>query len=112
MPIRCYEGEVCLVATPSDLERAVADIGGQQVVMGRGRRPGSSRRAGLAQTGLRNLAGVFLGFRIPKGKRTSNWAAVRLSPAQIAYAATDAWVCRELFLCFEQLGLLGADGPA
>lgn len=65
-----------------------------------------ARRAGLDQTGLRNLAGIFLGFRIPKGSRTSNWAARQLSPAQITYAATDAWACRELFLRFESLGLL------
>jgi len=65
-----------------------------------------ARRCGLEQTGLRNLAALFLGFRIPKGNRTSNWAARRLSPAQIAYAATDAWVCRELYLRFQELGLL------
>lgn len=65
-----------------------------------------ARRHGLRQTGLRNLAAIFLGARIPKGNRTSNWAAPRLSAAQITYAATDAWACRELYLCFEQLGLL------
>ena len=63
-------------------------------------------RFGLEQTGLRNLAALFLGFRIPKGNRTSNWAARRLSPSQLTYAATDAWVCRELFLRFRELGLL------
>ena len=67
-----------------------------------------ARRRGLGQTGVRNLAGMFLGFRIPKGNRTSNWAATRLSPAQVNYAATDAWACRELYLRFESLGLLGA----
>jgi len=67
-----------------------------------------ARRRGLGQSGVRNLAGIFLGFRIPKGNRTSNWAAPRLSPAQISYAATDAWACRELFLRFESLGLLQA----
>ncbi len=65
-----------------------------------------AQRSGLEQTGLRNLAALFLGFRIPKGNRTSNWAARHLSAAQIAYAATDAWVCRELYLRFEELGLL------
>jgi len=64
------------------------------------------QRHGYEQTGLRNLAALFLGFRIPKGNRTSNWAARQLSPAQLTYAATDAWVCRELFLRFEELGLL------
>ncbi len=69
-----------------------------------------ARRRGLHQTGLRNLAGLFLGFRIPKGARTSNWAAPRLSDSQIRYAATDAWVCRELYLRFFDLGLLEARG--
>src|SRR5882672_3248563 len=67
-----------------------------------------ARRRGLAQTGVRNLAGMLLDFRIPKGNRTSNWAAPRLSPAQINYAATDAWASRELYLRFETLGLLSA----
>ena len=65
-----------------------------------------ARRAGLGQTGVRNLAGILLGFRIPKGTKTSNWAARELSHAQIAYAATDAWACRELYLRFEKLGIL------
>lgn len=67
-----------------------------------------ARRRGLGQSGVRNLAGMLLGFRIPKGNRTSNWAAPRLSPAQITYAATDAWACRELYLKFESQGLLSA----
>jgi ribonuclease D len=65
-----------------------------------------ARRHGLKQSGVRNLAGLFLGYRVPKGSKTSNWAAARLSAQQITYAATDAWVCRELYLKFEILGLL------
>jgi len=67
-----------------------------------------AKKHGLTQTGLRNLAAMFLGFRIPKGNRTSNWAAPRLNPAQITYAATDAWACRELYLHFEAAGMLDA----
>lgn len=67
-----------------------------------------ARRHGHQQTGVRNLAAHFLGYRIAKGAKTTNWAAARLTPAQIAYAATDAWVCRELFLRFLDLGLLPA----
>jgi len=67
-----------------------------------------ARRCGCSQTGLRNLAGLFLDFRIPKGARTSNWAAENLSTQQLTYAATDAWACRELFIRFENLGLLDA----
>ena len=62
-----------------------------------------ARRNGLKQTGVRNLAGMFLGMRISKGAQTSNWAAARLTPQQITYAATDAWVCRELYLRFKEL---------
>ena len=62
-----------------------------------------AKRQGLKQSGVRNLAAMLLGFRIPKGASTSNWASPRLSPAQITYAATDAWACRELFLYFQAL---------
>lgn len=181
LPIRRYEGEVCLVTTSQEAERAMADIRSESVVgfdtetrpafiKGQSYPPCLAQiataravyifrlqhldasthlaellashatvkvgvaladdlrqlrklfafeaqrvldpgiiayRNGLEQTGLRNLAGIFLGFRIPKGARTSNWATARLSAAQINYAATDAWACRELYLCFEKLGLLG-----
>jgi ribonuclease D len=67
-----------------------------------------ARRNGLGQTGVRNLAGILLGMRIPKGAKTTNWSAPRLTAAQIAYAATDAWICREIYLRFHSLGLLTA----
>ena len=73
-------------------EAAVVDIG--QV----------ARRQGIEQTGLRNLAGIVLGYRIPKGKRTSNWAAARLTQQQIAYAAMDAWAARELYIKLSATG--------
>ena len=185
LPIRRYEGRVCLVATPHDLAHALADIRQETVVgfdtetrpaftKGESYLPclaqvataravylfqfrgldvfpvlaellGSprivkagvalahdlrqlkllfpfaeknvldlgvvARRGGHGQSGVRNLAGLFLGWRIPKGARTSNWAAPRLSLAQMTYAATDAWVCRELFLRFESMGLLRGQRP-
>ena len=55
---------------------------------------------------MRNLAGMFLKIRIPKSTKTSNWAAPKLSAAQIRYAATDAWICRELFMRFRSLGMI------
>ena len=70
-----------------------------------------ARASGFGQTGVRNLAGILLGFRIPKGTKTSNWAARELTAAQIAYAATDAWACRELVLRFKSLGLLRSKPP-
>lgn len=65
-----------------------------------------AKRHGLAQTGVRNLAAIFLGTRVPKGAQTTNWAAPTLTRQQTVYAATDAWVCRELYLRFEGLGLV------
>lgn len=61
-----------------------------------------ARRHGIKQSGVRNLAGLLLGFRIPKGGATSNWAAARLTPQQLVYAATDAWACRELYLALQR----------
>lgn len=72
-----------------------------------------ARGFGLEKSGVRTLAALFLGIRIPKGTKTSNWAARTLSPQQVAYAATDAWACRALYLRFAELGLVssGAGGP-
>ncbi|EKD42224.1 MAG: hypothetical protein ACD_73C00257G0002 [uncultured bacterium] len=61
-----------------------------------------ARKNGMEQTGVRNLAALFLGIRISKGQKTSNWGRTELTQNQIIYAATDAWVCRELYLCFQK----------
>ncbi len=180
LPIRRYEGPLCLVEVPADLERALQDMRGESVLgfdteTRPAFRPGESylpsvvqiatadavyllqvqqqdysaamreifasdkivkagvsvaddlrnlkklfefeeravvdlgkvaKRHGLKQTGVRNLTGIFLGTRIPKGTKTTNWAARRLTPQQIIYAATDAWACRELYLRFKQLNLV------
>lgn len=72
-----------------------------------------ARRHGNKQTGLRNLTALFLGWRLAKGAKTTNWSTPQLTATQIGYAATDAWASRELYLCFEKLGLLaGTDGRA
>lgn len=57
-----------------------------------------AKKAGIKNHGLRGLAAVYLGFRISKGAQTSNWARDVLTRQQIQYAATDAWVGRELYL--------------
>lgn len=64
----------------------------------------AAKRQGIRQTGVRSLAALFLGFRIPKGTKTSNWARARLTHQQVAYAATDAWACRELYVRFRTQG--------
>jgi ribonuclease D len=56
-----------------------------------------AKQAGCPNHGLRGLAALLLGFRVPKNSQTSNWAQATLTRAQIEYAATDAWVGRELY---------------
>lgn len=179
LPIRRYEGDVRLVATPEQLESAAADFAAERIVgfdteTRPAFRPGERYPPALAQiataravyliqlaridasavlaallgsatvkagvgladdvralrqrfdftpaamvdlgavarghnierSSVRALAALFLGFRIPKGAKTTNWAVRQLTPAQIAYAATDAWACRELYLRFAELRLL------
>jgi ribonuclease D len=48
--------------------------------------------------GARNLTAMILGFRISKRQQTSNWEALQLSEGQLRYAATDAWIAREVYL--------------
>lgn len=52
---------------------------------------------GIEDNSLRKLAANILGFKISKRQQTSNWEAEILSTAQIEYAATDAWVCYEIY---------------
>ena len=48
--------------------------------------------------GARNLTAMILGFRISKRQQTSNWESDQLSEGQLRYAATDAWVARQVYL--------------
>ncbi len=62
-----------------------------------------ARQAGCTNHGLRGLATLLLGFRVSKRSQTSNWANETLTRAQIEYAATDAWVGRELYQKLQRL---------
>ena len=59
-------------------------------------------KTGIKANGVRTLAAQLLGIRISKGAQCSNWERSELTPAQVLYAATDAWVCREIFLFLEK----------
>ncbi|BDC98140.1 3'-5' exonuclease [Persicobacter psychrovividus] len=52
---------------------------------------------GWKVTGARNLSAIFLKIRISKNQQTSNWEKSEYSPQQIDYAATDAWICLEIY---------------
>lgn len=65
----------------------------------------AAKATGIKNHGLRGLAAVLLGFRVSKSSQVSNWARADLSPSQIAYAATDAWVSRALYVCLHKMGV-------
>ncbi|MEX0326730.1 MAG: 3'-5' exonuclease [Puniceicoccaceae bacterium] len=62
-----------------------------------------TQKAGILNTGLRSLAGLLLNFRISKRAQVSNWARSQLTEAQVQYAATDAWVSRELYCHMQKI---------
>ena len=62
-------------------------------------------KANMQTHGLRNMAANLLGFRISKSAQCSNWAKDKLTRQQVLYAATDAWISRELYLALDRLGL-------
>ncbi len=62
-----------------------------------------SHKLHLKNHGLRTLAAALLGIRISKNARQSNWENETLLPKQITYAATDAWLSRELYLKMSRL---------
>jgi ribonuclease D len=55
------------------------------------------RNYGIQSSGLKKLAAIVLGFRISKRQQVTDWEAEQLTEAQQIYAATDAWVCHEIY---------------
>ena len=51
----------------------------------------------MESIGARKLSGIFLNGRISKSQQVSNWENSRLTPAQMNYAATDAWICLDIY---------------
>lgn len=56
-----------------------------------------AKEAGLQVESVKKLTALLLGFRISKSAQTSNWEIMTFTQKQIEYAATDAWVCLELY---------------
>ena len=52
---------------------------------------------GIQSAGLKKLSAIVLGFRISKRQQVTDWEAEKLSEAQMIYAATDAWVCHQIY---------------
>ncbi len=52
---------------------------------------------GIRDKSVKKMAAIILGVKISKTQQLSNWEAEELSEPQQKYAATDAWVCREMY---------------
>ena len=52
---------------------------------------------GIESSGLKKLAAIVLDIRISKRQQVTDWEADKLSEAQEIYAATDAWVCHQIY---------------
>ncbi|MCQ2187721.1 MAG: 3'-5' exonuclease domain-containing protein 2 [Bacteroidales bacterium] len=52
---------------------------------------------GIKDKSVKKMAANILGVRISKAQQLSNWEAEQLSDSQKMYAATDAWVCLEMY---------------
>jgi ribonuclease D len=55
------------------------------------------RDYGIKSSGLKKLAAIVLGIRISKQQQVTDWEAEQLTEAQKVYAATDAWVCHQIY---------------
>lgn len=53
---------------------------------------------GVRDKSVKKMSAIILGCRISKTQQLSNWEAEELSRSQQLYAATDAWICREMYL--------------
>ena len=52
---------------------------------------------GIEEKSLRKLSAIVLGKRVSKAQRLSSWEAAQLTEKQMRYAATDAWICPEIY---------------
>jgi len=55
------------------------------------------RSYGIQSSGLKKIAAIVLGIRISKRQQVTDWEAEQLTEAQQIYAATDAWVCHQIY---------------
>lgn len=53
---------------------------------------------GITSVSVRKMSGIVLDLMVSKSQQLSNWDLPNLSEAQQQYAATDAWVCQQIYL--------------
>ena len=58
---------------------------------------------GIEDMSLRKITAIVLNMRLSKAQRLSNWENDQLQDSQKVYAATDAWVCVEIYNTLKKL---------
>jgi len=61
-----------------------------------------AKENGIENTSVRKLAAIVLNVRVSKSQQLSNWESDHLTEAQLQYAATDAWICSEIYKKMKQ----------
>ncbi len=56
-----------------------------------------AKEKGIIQIGARALTARYLGRRLVKTAQKTNWALSKLTKKQQVYAASDAWICLEIY---------------
>ncbi len=114
-PRRCYLFRLCRIPLEKELLRILesptnikvgAAVGGDIAALKRLRHfreagfvdlQSIAPQWGIEEKSLRKLSAIVLGERVSKAQRLSNWEAAQLTPQQQMYAATDAWVCAQIY---------------
>lgn len=62
---------------------------------------------GIEAMSLQKICALVFGRKLSKAQRLTNWEADVLTDAQKVYAATDAWICVQLYNRLEELRASG-----
>jgi ribonuclease D len=57
-----------------------------------------AKKLGIKKLGLRSLAAILFDKKLSKKNKLTNWEKESLTEQQLNYAATDAWLSREIYL--------------
>jgi ribonuclease D len=61
------------------------------------------QKYGILDKSVQKIAAIVLNARVSKSQRLTNWENETLTRLQQLYAATDAWVCREIYVRLNDL---------
>ena len=98
--------EIVAILSSADIKKIGADVRNEILALNKLRKfnpqgfidlQSEVGKFGIEDKSLRKISGIVLGKRVSKAQRLSNWAAKQLTPQQQMYAATDAWVCIEIY---------------